>query len=113
MSTGDDARVVYEVSLDLDASIADAYRAWLDAHVREILALPGFIDGRVSEVIDPAAAEGRVGLCVHYTLRDAAVLDDYLREHAPRMRAEGQARFGGRFLAQRRVMRVVSDVGVR
>lgn len=110
---GDDARVVYEVSLDLDASIAEAYRAWLDAHVREILALRGFIDARVSEVLDPAAREGRVALCVQYTLHDAVALEDYLRDHAPRMRAEGQARFGGRFQAQRRVLRVVSEVGAR
>jgi hypothetical protein len=37
-------------------------------------------------------------------LRDRAALDDYLREHAPRMRAEGIARFGDRFRAERRVL---------
>ena len=103
------ARVVYEVNLDLDASIADDYRAWLEAHIREILDLPGFIGARLAQVDDPAAPSGRVALCVRYTLRDAATLDEYLRDHAPRLRAEGQARFGGRFTAQRRVMRVLGD----
>jgi hypothetical protein len=41
---------------------------------------------------------------VRYRLRDRAALDDYLRDHAPRMRAEGLARFGDAFRAQRRVM---------
>lgn len=103
------SRVVYEVGLDLDASIADDYRAWLEAHIREILGLPGFIGARLAQVDDPAAPFGRVALCVQYTLRDARALDGYLRDHAPRLRAEGQARFGGRFSAQRRVLRVLGD----
>ena len=46
-------------------------------------------------------------MCVQYTLRDRASLDAYLRDHAPRMRAEGEARFGGRFRASRRVLECV------
>ena len=46
---GRDGGVVYEVALDVDAEVGDAFRAWLDAHVREILALPGFIDARLSQ----------------------------------------------------------------
>ncbi|HZH42588.1 MAG TPA: DUF4286 family protein [Lysobacter sp.] len=96
--------VIYEVELDVDAAVADAYRAWLDAHIREILALPGFTGARLFVVDDPAPAPGRIVLCVQYALRDGAALDAYLREHAPRLRADGLARFGGRFVARRRVM---------
>jgi hypothetical protein len=103
MGTGAD-EVVYEVNLSVDAAIADAYRAWLHGHVRELLALPGFVDAGVYEVSDPAPSAGMLSLCVQYRLRDAAALDHYLREHAPRMRAEGVARFGDRFRASRRVL---------
>lgn len=103
MSVEGGARVVYEVGLDIEAAVADDFRAWLDDHIRQILALPGFVDARLSQVDDPVAAPGRVSLCVQYTLRDAAALQAYLGDHAPRMRAEGLARFGGRFNAQRRV----------
>ena len=34
--------IVYEVRIVLDPAIADEYRAWLEAHIREILAIPGF-----------------------------------------------------------------------
>lgn len=100
-------RVVYEVNLDVEAAVAVAFRAWLDAHVREILGLDGFLGATLLEVRDPATAEGRVALCMQYVLRDQVALDAYLRDHAPRMRAEGLAHFGGRFTAQRRVMGVV------
>ena len=97
--------VVYEVNIDLDADIEAEYRAWLRHHVAEILALPGFLDARVFDVLEPAPAPGRVGLCVHYRLRDVAALQAYFDQHAARLREDGLARFGGRFSASRRVLR--------
>ncbi len=101
--------MLYEVTLRVDAAIAADYRAWLDHHVRQMLALPGFLDARVSRVDEPAPGAGEVVFCCHYRLRDAAALDDYLREHAARMRADGVARFGDRFSASRRVLAVLGD----
>lgn len=105
MSAPTAAALVYEVNIDIDAGIIDAYRIWLAAHVEEICALPGFLGARVFAVHDPAPASGRIALCVQYALRDQAALDHYLREHAPRLRADGIARFGDRFRASRRVLR--------
>jgi len=96
--------IVYEVNLFVRAAIAAEYRQWLDAHVREIVALPGFLGAEVFERREPAPAEGELALCTQYRLRDAAALDDYLREHAPRLRADGIARFGDGFRAERRVL---------
>lgn len=97
--------IAYEVNVELDAGIEAAYRAWLGDHVGELLALPGFLDARVFDVVEPAPAPGRVALCVQYRVRDAAALQAYFEEHAPRLRADGIARFDGRFVATRRVLR--------
>lgn len=96
--------VLYEVNLDVDAAIASDYRVWLRDHVAQLLALPGFVDARIFEVADPPPAPGRVALCCHYRLRDAAALEAYFEQHAPRLRGDGIARFGGRFSASRRVL---------
>jgi hypothetical protein len=101
--------LVYEVDLEVEAAIAADYRAWLRGHVADILALPGFLGATVSEVLEPAPADGFAGLCMHYRLRDEAAYAAYLREHAPRMRADGEARFGGRFRARRRLLRPLPD----
>lgn len=98
-------RVIYEVNIEVDASAHEEYRVWLRDHVAEILALPGFTGAKVFEVLEPPPSAGRVGLCVQYALRDQDALDDYLRDHAPRLRADGIARFGDRFQATRRVLR--------
>lgn len=104
--------VIYEVNLDIDAGVEGDYRAWLRQHIAEILALPGFTGARQFDVREPQAADGRVLLCVQYTLVDEAALQDYLRDHAPRLRADGMARFGGRFVATRRVLQATWSPGL-
>ena len=96
--------VVYEVDVEVDNAVAADYRVWLRDHVAEMLALPGFTGAKVYEVVEPPPSAGCIRLCVQYRLRDRDALEAYLREHAPRMRADGVARFGDRFRAQRRVL---------
>ncbi len=96
--------IVYEVNIEVDVAVLDEYRTWLDAHVAEIVALTGFVGATLLDVREPAPASHRHALCVQYRLHDAAALESYLREHAPRLRAEGTARFSGRFTATRRVL---------
>ncbi len=96
--------VIYEVAIEADAIIADDYRTWLDAHVRAMLALPGFVGARVYEAIDPPPTAGTHSFCVQYRLLDQAALDHYLRQDAPRMRVESIERFGDQIRATRRVL---------
>ena len=101
--------VVYEVNVEVDAAIRVEYLRWLRDHVAEILALPGFTGADVFEVADPAGDAGRLSVCMQYRLVDAAALEVYLREHAPRLRADGIARFGDRMRAHRRVLHPLAD----
>ncbi len=98
---GDAGAVLYVVRVAVDAEIAADYRAWLGAHVDAILALPGFTGAEIFR--EETAADSAV-YTVHYRLAERAALDDYLRDHAPRLRAEGLARFGGRMSASRQVL---------
>ena len=96
--------IVYEVRVAVDAEVAPDYRAWLEPHIREILSIDGFSHAELYAEDD---AHGHVVWTVRYQLRDRAALEAYLRDHAPRMRADGEARFGGRFTASRRVSELV------
>lgn len=93
--------VVYEVRVCVDAGVRESYRAWIDGHVREILALPGF---ERAELYVEDADGGEPVFVIRYHLVSRAALEDYLRDHAPRLRAEGLARFGDRMRATRRVL---------
>lgn len=93
--------IVYEVRIEVEPAIEADYRTWLDGHVREILALPGF---EHAELLREDAEGVHPVFVVRYHLGSRAALEGYLREHAPRMRAEGLERFGQRFSATRRVL---------
>ena len=78
--------------------IADAYEAWL-------------LDGHVEDVIEAGALEAEVlrrddGLTIEsrYVFPSREAFAAYERDHAPRLRADGLARFPGRFGGERRVL---------
>ena len=96
--------IVYEVRAVLAPEIADAYRAWLEPHIHEILAIEGFTQ---AELLAEDGEDGRPVLTVRYHLESRDALERYIRDHAPRLRADGLARFGGRFEASRRVLELV------
>ena len=100
--------VLYEVTLRVRPGLADAYLAWLRGHVAAMVALPGFVDARIARETTPGDPDATV-FCCTYRLRDAAALDAYLREHAPRMREDGLRRFPGGFTASRRVLDLLDD----
>lgn len=100
--------IVYEVTLFVARDVEPEFRAWLDAHVREILQLPGFVSAEIFERDEPVDEVGALVLCTQYRLQDRAALDTYLRDHAPRLRGDGIQRFGTRFRAERRVMEPIA-----
>lgn len=102
--------IVYEVNLDIDWAVADAFRSWLARHVEQMLALPGFVSAERFDLLQPPAAADRARFCVQYRLRDAAALEHYLQHDAARMRADGASRFGDRMTATRRVMLPVAAI---
>ena len=102
--------IVYEVRIEVDAEIAERYHQWLVPHVHEILATPGFTG---AELYREDGAEPRPVFTVRYHLDSREALAAYLREHAPRFRADAEQQFGGRFQATRRVLELVRQFGLR
>jgi len=94
--------ITYEVALEPDAEILGEFEAWLEYHVDEMLALPGFTGATIHKAENPDS--GAALRVVRYELANRAALERYLEEFAPRMRAAGVARFGNRFRASRRIV---------
>ena len=96
--------IVYVVELDVPLAIREEYMPWLAGHMREMLALPGFVDAETAVRIDPSPPAGRFVVRVRYRLRDDTAWQAYLADHAPRMRATGIARFGDSVRATRTLL---------
>ncbi len=97
--------IVYEVNLEVDHDVKDEYLAWLRPRIQELLGLEGFeaaLFYRPDDFISPET--GRLMYTLHYLVRSQQHLNDYFENHAPRLRSEGMARYGGRFTATRRIL---------
>jgi len=101
--------IIYEVNLIVKQKIADDYADWLGPHIEEMLALPGFESAEWLEDVDYDVDEGAdPRWVIHYRLRSHDDFVRYEQEHAEQMRAEGLERFGTKFEATRRILRVRS-----
>ncbi len=96
------AAVLYEVECSIDPEVVEEFDAWLPGHVREVLSCPGFIDARIQQ-LQTAADEPRRRR-IEYRLVSAVALSNYLEHDAPRLRADGVARFGERLCCSRRLL---------
>lgn len=127
-------QVLYEVNIRVLEEIAEDYEGWLDEHIREVMAIDGFesaewfvIDEdtealRVEEALRQAvrldesipveireAASNPIRTrlySVQYRIRNTRSYENYLATHAPEMRQKGIDRFGSKFNATRRIMRL-------
>eukprot|EP00736_Rhodelphis_marinus_P008457 Rmarinus@m.26692 len=99
--------LVYEVNLEIDADTVDEYMNWLKPHAQELVNTGCFT--KFSMYTRNPEDEGSVAerklVTVHYFANEWADVDRYLKEHAPRMRADGDQRFSGKFSASRRILR--------
>eukprot|EP00299_Pterocystis_sp_00344_P007540 c248_g1_i1.p1 GENE.c248_g1_i1~~c248_g1_i1.p1 ORF type:complete len:349 (+),score=95.06 c248_g1_i1:42-1049(+) len=95
--------VVYEVNVDVDEDIADQFQTWLHHHIKEMIAIPGFTGAFCAEVEKTDANEKKRKWTIQYRLVSRQALEDYFTNHAARMRADGLARFPGKFTAIRRI----------
>ncbi|MGH8278018.1 MAG: DUF4286 family protein [Gammaproteobacteria bacterium] len=98
--------LIYEVTLEVRRRSARRFDAWLKGHMREMCALPGFLGAAlVSPGEIPATSDaGKVRRVVRYRLADYAALENYLSEHAQRMRAESLRHFGKQLQSRRRLL---------
>ena len=111
--------IIYEVSLCIPRHRQTEFTGWLATHVQEILRLEGFVAAQIVEPVTDAESRSDEGhlppranemsLVVLYWLRGQADLDHYVREHAPRMRADGVGRFGSELRSRRRVLTVTHE----
>ena len=98
---------IYEVTLSVDREIVDAFDAWLENHVQDMLGVPGFLKAETFELEDDD--EGRARRVAHYYLASEEDLEEYLAGPANAVRQSGIALFANRFAASRRVLRRSKD----
>jgi len=103
--------LIYEVNLTVDDDEAPAFAGWLSEHIQEIMKIKGFSGAQwFFRVAGEEGLEGsdKKHWTVHYMVESKEDLDDYLANHAPKLRQEANDRFGGKFTVERRILHLLS-----
>jgi hypothetical protein len=98
--------IVYNVTVNIDHEAHDAWLEWMkEVHIPDVMATGMFVESRLHRVL--ADDEGGITYAVQYTAADMAHYERYRDEHAVRLQADAQARFGGKFVAFRTLLELV------
>lgn len=98
--------IIYNVTVNVDADVAEEWLQWMKAvHIPDVMSTGMFLDNRICRVL--AEEEGGFTYAIQYTAADMATYERYKAEHAPRLQAETQKRYSGKFVAFRTLLEVV------
>lgn len=98
--------IIYNVTLNVDTDVHAEWLRWMkETHIPDVMATGLFLDSRIFRVL--ADDDGGITYAVQYTCADMATYERYRDEHAPRLQAETQKHYGGKFVAFRTLLEVV------
>lgn len=98
--------IIYNVTLNVDTDVHVEWLRWMqETHIPDVMATGLFLDSRICRVL--ADDDGGITYAVQYTCADMATYERYRDEHAPRLQAETQKHYGGKFVAFRTLLEVI------
>ncbi len=96
-------RVAYQVTIEVDPDVEQAWNEWHSAeHVRDILLMPGFL-GATKYRDESPAFDGWVRYVCRFELESREALTGYLASSAP-LREEHQRRYGETTRVSRQIL---------
>lgn len=98
--------ILYNVTVNIDHLSHDKWLKWMkEVHIPDVLATGLFFDGKLSRIM--AEEEGGKSYSIQYLAKSMEDYEHYQEEHAPRLQAEHEKHFGGKFVSFRTLLNVV------
>lgn len=99
--------IIYNVTIKVDATIADQWLKWLqEEHIPDVLQTGCFSGYKVVRLLEVDDTEGPT-YAIQYNAESKADYNRYIQLHAVALRDKSYQKWGNRFLAFRSVMQVV------
>jgi hypothetical protein len=101
--------IIYNVTINIDESVHDKWIAWMQQkHIKDVLATGLFTSARMVKVLVEEDMGG-VTYSIQYFVPSRENLENYYKNHAPRLREEGLQLFGDKMLAFRTELEIMSE----
>ena len=99
-------QVIYNVTVSIDPSIEQDWVSWMQTiHIPEVMETGCFLESRISKLNNEE--EGGCTYAMTYVAYSEEHLDDYQKNHAPRLQIDHRDRYEGKFAAFRSTLNVV------
>jgi hypothetical protein len=100
--------IVYNVTVKVDAGIADEWLGWLqNEHITEVLGTGCFTRASVLKLLEVDETEGPT-FAIQYFAESKAIYNQYMEKHAGILRQKSYEKWGNKFIAFRSVMQVIN-----
>jgi len=101
--------IIYNVTINIEESVHDTWLQWMtNKHIDDVLSTGLFISARMVKVLVEEDMGGTT-YSVQYFTDSRAKLEEYYKNHAPRLRQEGFKLFADKMLAFRTELEVMSE----
>lgn len=101
--------IIYNVTINVDESIHQDWLKWMqNKHINDVLATGLFTSAKMVKVLVEEEMGGTT-YAIQYATDSRAKLEDYYKNHAPRLRQEGLQLFADKMLAFRTELEVMSE----
>lgn len=98
--------IIYNVTINIDDDVREDWLKWMrDVHILEVMATGYFLENRFSKVL--VEEQQGTTYSIQYLTKSMVDLEEYQQNHAPRLQADHQEKYGGKFVAFRTLMEVV------
>lgn len=102
------ARIIYNVTIQVNAAIADPWLQWLkDIHIPDVVGTGCFIDAVILRLTEVDESHGPT-YAIQYRAASRELYNHYIQSFAETMRKKATEKWGDQFVAFRSVLQVVN-----
>jgi len=97
--------IIYNVTVNIDANVQPEWLEWMNQiHIPDVMRTGLFLEAKLSRIL--AEEEGGMSYAIQYLCASMELYEQYQIKHAPKLQQEHSAKFAGKFVAFRTLLKV-------
>ncbi|WP_299760247.1 DUF4286 family protein [uncultured Pontibacter sp.] len=100
--------ILYNETISIDNVVADEWLQWMkEVHIPAVMGTGFFLGNQISRLLHEVANDGTT-YAVQYTCHSMNDLEEYQRDHAPKLDTRHHERYQGKYVIFRSMLEVVA-----
>lgn len=98
--------IIYNVTVNIENDVREEWLEWMkEKHIPDVMKTGHFLENKICKVL--VDEEQGTTYSIQYTCESMETLNNYQREHSPRLQKEHAEKFANKFVAFRTLLEVV------